>query len=57
MFALCKKELPQLEELLQVFGTDNIAIIPISIDSDKTIKKLQGFFGEFRAETLVCISG
>ena len=40
----CVKELPQLEELLQVFGTDNIAIIPISIDSDKTIKKLQGFF-------------
>lgn len=48
----CVKELPQLEELLQVFGSDNIAIIPISIDSDKTVKKLQSFFKDLGLKNL-----
>jgi len=48
----CVKELPQLESLLEVFGKDNINIIPISIDSDKTIEKLIKFVNSININNL-----
>lgn len=48
----CVKELPQLEDLLEVFGKENINIIPISIDSDKTIEKLTKFVANLNIANL-----
>jgi peroxiredoxin len=40
----CVKELTQFDKMIEIFGKDNIAIIPISIDSVGGITKLKEFY-------------
>ncbi|MFZ8864776.1 MAG: TlpA family protein disulfide reductase [Rickettsiales bacterium] len=48
----CIKELPQFDQMAEIFGTENMAIIPISIDSAVSLTKLEEFYQEHNINNL-----
>ena len=48
----CIKELPQLDNLIEILGPENIDIITISIDNNKTINDLKNFFNNLNIKNL-----
>lgn len=48
----CVKELPQLSNLIEIIGTENINIVAISIDTSSSIDKLAKFLQKLHIDNL-----
>ncbi len=48
----CVKELPQFDQMIEIFGEENMAIIPISIDSAVSLTRLKEFYQEHNINNL-----
>jgi len=48
----CVKELPQFDQMVEIFGEENMQIIPISIDSAVDMGKLRKFYGKYDINNL-----
>ena len=48
----CIKELPQFDQMVEIYGEENIEIIPISIDSASDMAKLRKFYKDNNIKNL-----